>query len=177
MVHVFMTQSGGAVGIESSPGKGTTITLYVPRSQSAKSAPATNTEADLPMGRGETILVLEDEPDVLTLAQNLLESLNYSVLLAKDTDAAKQLLTANPEIRIVLSDVVLSGNMTGPEFFKENAALVENLKVIFMSGYPVESTRVNKEIPLWSSGEILLNKPFSRSHLARQVRKALEDIE
>ena len=120
---------------------------------------------------------MEDEPEVLKLAQKLLQSLNYTVLSAKDTDEAKQLLSTDTQISVILSDVVLSGSRTGPEFFKENAALVKNARIIFMSGYPSETAAVSKDIPLWDPSDILLNKPFSRTDLARQIRFALEITE
>lgn len=174
MVYGFIQQSGGAISIDSEVGIGSTIKLYIPRSQSPIVTPLPSAEAELPMGNGEKVLVLEDEPEVLKLAQKLLQSLNYTVLSAKNTDEAKQLLSTDTQISVILSDVVLPGNLTGPEFFKENAALVKNVLIIFMSGYPAETTAANKDIPLWDPADILLNKPFSRAGLARQIRKILE---
>ncbi len=174
MVYGFIQQSGGAINIYSEVGIGSTIKLYIPRDQSSVVTISPITETETPMGNGETVLVLEDEPEVLKLAQKLLQSLNYTVLSAKDTAEATQLLNADTQISVILSDVVLPGSMTGPEFFKENSALVENIKIIFMSGYPAETAAANKDIPLWDPADILLNKPFSRGTLARQIRQTLE---
>ncbi len=96
MVYGFAEQSNGHVAVYSEVGEGTTIKLYLPRSLDKPAADAPSTEAGTPVGRGETILVIEDDTDVRTVVVTLLSYLGYRVLEAKDGPAA---LALNPRPR------------------------------------------------------------------------------
>jgi CheY-like chemotaxis protein len=129
MVYGFARQSGGFVAIESAPGHGTTVRLYLPRTAVAAPAPEARDRAGrLPRGHGETVLLLEDAEDVRELAVAQLEDLGYRVLAAAEAAEAGALL----------ADVIQPGGRFGPAFAdstRHNPAL----KVLFASGYLTEA--------------------------------------
>ena len=171
MVHGFARQSGGDVVIESAPGKGTEVSLFLPRAAANVASDEPKQEAELKRGRGETILILEDDPDVRSLAVDALEELGYRVLEAADANAALQALAKEADnINLLLSDVVLPGGISGPELAAKAKDLDPNLKVMFMSGYTAGRDTSNK-IPDFA--ETLLTKPFDLTDLAGAVRNAL----
>ncbi|WP_169568498.1 ATP-binding protein [Sneathiella limimaris] len=174
MVYGFVKQTGGGIDIESKKGIGTSVSMYFPKSSESQKHDTSSTDAgDLPKGNDETILILEDDLDVLKLTYNLLRSLNYNVLLARSTEDALNYLSTREDIALILSDVVLPGGMTGPDFIAANKTVINGAKVLYMSGYPAEATISSKETSEWDSDNILLSKPFQRSELATQVHRML----
>ena len=170
MIYGFAKQSGGHVNIESAEGRGTTVTLYLPRAgEAAPNAKKVNESNSLPRGRGEAILLIEDDPNVRALMEKMVTGLGYSVIGASDAAGARAVLNSNEKIDLVLSDVVLPGGTSGPEFAKEARAQFPDLGVIFMSGYPAEAAEHNEFSDV---GRILLNKPFQRQQLATVLRDA-----
>lgn len=173
MVYGFAQQSGGFTQLQSEVGKGTTVKIFVPRSmQEADPKPVLNNETEATRGNGETIFVLEDNPEVLTLTEKLLTSLNYAVVSAASTDEATKLLSSPTKINLILSDVVLPGGKSGPEYFKSNPDLVKNTQIIYMSGYPAEVVKA-KEQKEWDGRDLLISKPFKRKELAQYIHQAL----
>ena len=116
MVYGFAQQSGGHVTIESEAGQGTTVALYLPRAAAEDARREAMGEA-IPRGRGETILVVEDEPDLRQVTVQQLEDLGYKTLQAPDGPLALEVLADNSGIDLLLSDVVLPGGMNGPEMY------------------------------------------------------------
>lgn len=171
MIYGFAQQSGGHVSIDSEPGRGTTVKFYLPRAYGGKTPRDGDEEANCPRGRGETILVIEDDPGVSTLVVGMLKTLGYRVLDAPDASTAENILQQRPEVDLVLSDVVLPGGMSGPEMIQKARQAQPGLKVIFMSGYPAEEASQGGSL---EAGDVLLNKPFRRSQVARTIRDALE---
>ena len=170
MVYGFAKQSGGHVSIYSEEGRGTTVKLYLPRATEAKQRKVVKAGADIPPGDGEVILVIEDDPDVRDLAVHLLERLAYRVISVADAAAAHAVLAAGQRVDLVLSDVVLPGGVSGPQFAEAARRTYPDLKIIFMSGYPAEAATRNG---LLGPGQVLLSKPFQRHQLARALRDAL----
>jgi signal transduction histidine kinase len=119
MVYGFVKQSGGHVTIYSEEGEGTTIKLYLPRSDKAEEQPEQGDQADVPEARGETVLVVEDDPEVRTLSVALLRSLGYEILEAGDGKTALKVLETEPRVNLLFTDVVLPGGMSGPELATE----------------------------------------------------------
>lgn len=176
MVYGFAQQSGGFVDIFSKLGDGTTVKIYLPRSLDDITVSAGDTqETKTQIGNGELIFVLEDDPEVLAMSQKLLTALNYDVITATNVQDARQILKQNPSIKIILSDVILPGGQTGPEFLTENRDLVGDAKILFMSGYPADATQPNTQSPNWSLNNILLNKPFKMAKLAAQLHACLHE--
>ena len=170
MVYGFARQSGGFVTIESEEGHGTTIKLYLPRSEKAPRSEATPGDPHIPLGQGEAILLVEDDPDVRDISVLMLEGLGYQVTDAANAAAAAEVLASGTPIDLALCDVVLPGGTSGPEFAAAARANHPDLKVIFMSGYSAE---VSADNGFLGPDQVLLNKPFQRHQLARALHQEL----
>lgn len=169
-VYGFVQQSAGHINISSEPGQGTTIMLYLPRA-AAQSISAEFVEGnDVATGRGESVLVIEDDENVRASAQAMLESLGFQVVTAADAKSARQVMAGPGNFDLLLSDVVLPGGISGPEFAKEVRAVDPNVKIVFMSGYADDTIQPDDFL---ESGIVLLNKPFRRQQLAETVQEAL----
>ncbi len=166
MVLGFAQQSGGQVSISSELGVGTTVKLFLPRAVAHDSVPSSKEREEPPKGKGQTVLVVEDDPAVRDLAVQMLTNLGYTPIAAEDATSGKTILDQHPETSLILSDVVLSGGMNGPQFVQEVQAMRPDIKVIFMSGHPAEALGKSGEIV---AGPILLNKPFRVSDLAKAI--------
>ncbi len=171
MVYGFAKQSGGYATIYSEEEIGTTVKLYLPRSEVAQTAKEALPIQLPPLGNGEYILVIEDNPDVRALSVQTLKGLGYQVVDVPDAGQARKALANGHLFDLVLSDVVLPGGLSGPEFAREVHENHSDLKFIFMSGYPMEAAKHNG---LLNSGEVLLNKPFQRQKLAETLRAVLD---
>ena len=170
MVYGFARQSGGFATIESELGRGATVRIFLPRAEAESVDAEIGTQADAPRGNGETILVLEDDPEILNLAVTLLDGLGYEVLSAPDGKHALEILRATPGIDLVLSDVMLPGGLLGPEVVQRAKQARPDLRVLFMSGYADAEAAGSG---LLEEGAKVLTKPFRRYDLACQVRVAL----
>lgn len=171
MVYGFARQSGGDAVIESEPGTGTEVMLYLPRSKEIVVADAGTQFSDLKRGQGEAILVLEDDPDVRDLTVTILDGLGYRVLEAADAKAAMRILEEETDrIDLLLSDVVLPGGISGPELAAKAKGLYPKLKPVFMSGYSAD-LHIHGNTPGFD--EAILNKPFKRADLAKVVHDTL----
>jgi CheY-like chemotaxis protein len=170
MVYGFAKQSGGHAAIYSEQGHGTTIRLYLPRTEAPADAPGP-AEQEAPQGRGETVLLVEDSADVRRLAERLLEDLGYRVFTAEDARTALGILERVPRPDVLLSDVVLPGGLSGPDLAKEARERYPGLQVLFMSGYAEHAARINGPV---EQGAELLNKPFRKRDLALRLRAVLD---
>jgi two-component system, cell cycle sensor histidine kinase and response regulator CckA len=165
VVYGIVEQSQGSVELDSAPGAGTTARVRWPL------APA-EAEAERPSvappvtGRGETILLVEDEATLLRLTSDILAAHNYQVLAASDSSEARRLVQRHPEgIDLLLSDVVMPGG-DGRALATELRSQQPAMAVVFTSGYPDEYS---------PSGDArFLPKPFSEDQLVRIVRQALD---
>src|SRR5262249_22289692 len=135
MVYGFAKQSGGHVAIYSEVGSGTTVKVYLPRWQGDAAEIAQHAEPATPTANSETVLVVEDDADMRLVAVSMLRSLGYSVLEAPNGTAALAALAEHPKVALLVSDVVLAGNMNGRRLAEEARKLHPRLKVLFMSGY------------------------------------------
>jgi CheY-like chemotaxis protein len=172
-VYGFVRQSGGHVKIDSEPGQGTTVRLYLPR------LPASATDSDEPAtqrevpatGGSETVLVAENEDDVRTFTVATLRELGYRVLPAPDGHAALRLLRIHSEIDLLFTDIGMPGGLNGRQLADVAQALQPNLRVLFTTGYArnaiVHDGRVDP-------GVELVTKPFTQAELARKVRQVLD---
>ena len=171
MVYGFAKQSDGEASLHSEAGRGTAVRLYLPRAKAAADKAARETSTKEPRGRGETILVVEDDPDVRELAEVVLEDLRYRVLTAENGRTGLAALEKAPGVDLLLSDVVLPGGMSGPDLAEQIMRQSPGLKVLFMSGYV--DTAVQRHNSLPKNAE-LLNKPFRKNELAQKVRAMLD---
>ncbi|MDH3581404.1 MAG: response regulator [Hyphomicrobiales bacterium] len=172
MVYGFAQQSGGFANIVSEENKGTTVQLYLPRTQEQRTDKEKPACGPAPQGNGELILVIEDDADVRRMTVKQLEVLGYRSIDVADAAAAREVLSAGDPLDLVLSDVVLPGGTSGPEFVDETLRSRPDLRFLFMSGYSIEA--------IVSSGTLnpainLLSKPFRRQDLAKAVKRALTE--
>ncbi len=170
MVYGFARQSGGHVTIESTLGHGTTVKLYLPRWEGPADRVEKAVSAEVPRGRGEVVLVVEDDPDVREIAVKMLDGLGYSVVEAPTAKTARTALDRANGIDLVLSDVVLPAGASGPAFVQEAQARYPGLKAVFMSGHMGGMAALNG-LP----GPVVLNKPFQRREIAEALRAVLDE--
>ena len=171
MVFGFARQSGGDVTVESRPGQGTTVRLYLPRAPENAADPSSQPQTEQPRARGETVLVLEDDDNVRELAVAMLADLGYGVLQAKDGRAAMAALEETARVDLLLSDVVLPGGLSGPDVARRAGEQFPGLKILYMSGNagrPIAGG--SADVP----SSALLMKPFRRHQLAARVRQVLD---
>jgi PAS domain S-box-containing protein len=170
-VYGVVKQNHGFVQVDSSPGKGTTFDVYLPRSYGHPSVSGESVAiADMPGGT-ETILVVEDEESVLRMVRGVLGELGYRVLAAVSSEAALQLAAEQADpIHLVVTDLVLPG-MSGPALVQKLTASRPSLKCLYISGYPSE---VLASHGLGAADLRLLQKPFTMSALAQMVRNAID---
>ena len=171
-VYGFVRQCGGYIGVLSTPGKGTSIELLLPRAPVTRNlkphtTPAPPTDAARP-GR-ETVLVAEDEEAVREFAVESLQRHGYQVISAPSGEAALQVAAAHDGvIHLLLTDVVMPG-MKGPELARRLRALRPGLRVLLMSGYAADVVTADD-----LRDAAMVPKPFSPASLTRAVRNALD---
>ena len=171
MVYGFAKQSGGHVSIDSEVGRGTTVKLFLPRAQNSDQSTERQLAGEEIPGRGETVLLVEDEAGVRTLTATLLGKLGYAVIEASDGGSAVATLESASRVDLLLTDVVLPGAMSGPKIAEEARRRRTGIKVLFMSGYLDQALRYHG--PMEEGAEVL-SKPFRMNQLAQKVRNALD---
>ena len=169
MVLGFAKQSGGHFQLFSEPGRGTTARLYIPRTtapvQAAEKAPP-----DLRTGRGELVLLVEDDAMVRQVAREAVLGLGYQVVEAEDADSALLLLDRGIQPRVLFTDVVMPGTVNATDLARRARARVPGLVVLFTSGYTQNSIVVNGQL---DEGVTLLSKPWRTEQLARALHSVL----
>jgi signal transduction histidine kinase/CheY-like chemotaxis protein len=169
-VYGFMKQSEGHVKIYSEPGVGTTIKLYLPRRDGDETAISTENSEGSDRGRGETILIVEDDDGVRQYAAEILRDLNYQVIEAKDSATALRLLDADKKFDLLLTDVVLPGK-NGRELANEVEKRRPEVKIIFMTGYSRNAIVHHGRL---DAGTELIPKPLIERVMARKIRQVLD---
>ena len=170
MVYGFVKQSGGHMHIDSKLGYGTRVDLYLPASD-AQEHDHDVAKALLPITGDETILVVEDEPDVAEIASAFLRSLGYQVRNASGEAEALALLDSAPDIALLFTDVVLGAGGNGIDLAQAARARRPQLPVLLTSGYANPGAlRAERD----SAGFELLRKPYRREQLAAAIRRHLD---
>jgi len=170
-VFGIVKQNSGFIYVYSEPNKGSTFKIYLPQvAAEAMSAPVPD-KAEVPRGRGETILLVEDEKSLRVTCGRILVTLGYKVLLAATPNEALNIAAQHPgTIQLLLTDVVMPG-MDGLQLSKQLGSLRPELKIIFMSGYTAD---VMAQHCVLDEGIDFIAKPFNRHDLARKVREVLD---
>jgi CheY-like chemotaxis protein len=169
-VYGILKQNGGAIDVHSEPGVGTTFELYLPRAAGAPATASPPTASTSPRGRGETVLIVEDEEAIRKLGRSMLEPLGYAVLLAATPDEAIRLAETHPgEIHLLLTDVVLP-RMNGRELATRIQGLRPAVRCLYMSGHATSMIGLGSVL---DEGIHFVQKPFSLEGLAIKVRDAL----
>jgi PAS domain S-box-containing protein len=170
MVQGFVTQSGGAVRIASTHGQGTTIRLLFPAIAAPVAAASAETPGSLPRGN-ETVLIVEDDPDLRELTASVLRGLGYRALAAADGAGAMTLIEGQPEIELLFTDIVLPGGMGGTDLVVAARQRRPELSVLYTSGH-ADDPRVRDGV---GPGDApFLRKPFRKPELAFRVREVLD---
>jgi signal transduction histidine kinase len=171
MVYGFVKQSRGHIKIYSEEGHGTTIKIYLPRSQERASAFDYLLQDTSIQGGNETILVVEDDAFVRSYVNEQLERLGYVTLLAANAAEAIKFVEDGAEFDLLFTDVILTGTMNGRELADEITKRKPSTKVMFTSGYTENSIIHHGRL---DRGVLLLAKPYRKSDLARMVRLTLD---
>ncbi|MFZ3207411.1 MAG: ATP-binding protein [Geobacteraceae bacterium] len=171
-VYGIVKQNNGFINVYSEPGKGTTFRIYLPRYAGQAVDVQRERAAKIPLSRGETVLVVEDEPAILKMGKMMLEELGYQVLAAGTPGEAISLAEEQTsEIHLLITDVVMP-EMNGRDLAVRLQSLYPNIKNLFMSGY---TANVMARRGVLDEGMNFIEKPFSMNDLAVKVREALRD--
>ncbi len=169
-VHGIVNQNGGFIQVSSEPGKGSTFRIFLPRCQAAPGSGRGEEVPEISPPPDATILLVEDEPALLSLTERILRQLGYRVLTAATPGAAVRLAGEHPgEINLLIADVIMPG-MTGRELAQTLLDRYPVLKHLFMSGYTAD---IIAHHGVLEEGVNFIQKPFSPAGLARKVREAL----
>jgi signal transduction histidine kinase len=172
-VYGFVKQSRGHVKIYSEPGTGTTVKIYLPRvSVAAQALPGEEPQpAEAPRGRGETVLVVEDEERVRQVSVEALRSLGYRIVEAAGAAEALVALANEPAVDLLFTDVVMP-DMNGRQLAEKARQEWPGLRVLFTTGYTRNAIVHNGML---DADVAFLAKPFTIDQLARKVRKVLDE--
>ncbi|HEY5997055.1 MAG TPA: ATP-binding protein, partial [Candidatus Deferrimicrobiaceae bacterium] len=170
-VYGIVKQHDGFVTVDSAPGEGSTFSVYLPAA-SREAAIVSEAGPEAPTSGGhETVLVVEDEPSIRSLIQELLPPRGYKVLMACDAREALGHAAEQESIDLLLTDVVMPG-MNGRQLYEQVAVRHPGIKVIYMSGYTDEIVSGHGVL---IEGARFLQKPFEASTLIRKVRNKLDN--
>jgi CheY-like chemotaxis protein len=171
MAYGFVKQSGGEIVLKSAPGQGTSVRIYLPRSNAEPVQPTHGPAAPL-LGGVETILVVEDEADVRSTTCGILSALGYRVLEAPDAAAAIAIVESGQAIDLVFTDVIMPGPMSSVQLGEAVRACLPQAQLLFTSGYA--------EGVLTHEGKLdasvnLLQKPYHPDALCARIRHLLRN--
>lgn len=170
-VYGFAEQSGGHARIESKLGKGTTVSLYLPRAAESVAVNVPQTSEPVPLSENnEVILVVEDNAEVRELTLQRVEGLGYVVIEAESGPAAIRIMEKGEHVDLVLSDIVMAGGLSGYDVARWTGQHRPDIKVVLTTGYAAEEARQD---PAAHGGNPILRKPYKRAELAVALRDAL----
>ncbi len=172
MVYGFVKQSAGHVRIASQPGRGTTVRLYLPRSQAAAAAArAPGSAAPMPRARaGETVLVVDDEPAIRMLVCEVLDELGYAAAEAGDAREGLAVLRSDRPIDLLITDVGLPNGMNGRQLADAARRERPELRVLFITGYAESAALPPGRL---GEGMDVITKPFGLHVLASKIREMI----
>jgi PAS domain S-box-containing protein len=171
MVYGFVKQSGGVVRIYSELGHGTAISFYLPIVSDPSHRVLADVTKPLEAKLGGTVLVVDDEVDVLELALAHLAKMGFTTFEAKDGPSALEIIRQHGEIDLMITDIVMAGGMNGAELAQRARILYPDLKIIYSSGFTAEAL-TEKAISLVDGP--LLRKPYQRAEFAAIVHRVMK---
>jgi signal transduction histidine kinase len=167
----FAKQSGGHIEIDSELGRGTVVTLYLPRATQGQNILHVYEEDELDqLGGSEVILVVEDEPAVRATTVEMLSQLGYRTIEAAHAQAALDLLHSGIEVDLIFTDVVMPGPLRSAELAGLAKELLPDVQILFASGYVDGGITEKGNL---NPGITLLRKPYSGDELMRKIRSML----
>jgi CheY-like chemotaxis protein len=170
MIYGFVKQSGGHIQIKSEVGKGTSVTIFLRRAEQRKEGSLVSRSADVPVGRGETVLLVEDDQSVRLLVMEVLEELQYRLIEASDATEAVPLLQSDQRIDLLITDVGLP-HIDGRQLADIARVSRPDLKVLFITGYAAKA-RVQSHF--LAPGMEMMTKPFDLDALAARIRQLID---
>jgi PAS domain S-box-containing protein len=173
MVYGFAQQSGGHVAIQSQIGKGTRVDIYLPRYRGAEpveSKPDQAVDAQV-YGRGQKILVVDDEAIIRMLVMDALEDARFTGLEASEGSAALKILQSEPGVEMLITDVGLPGGLNGRQLADAARVARPGLKVLFITGYAEKAVIGDGDL---ETGMQILAKPFAMEALTRKIRDMVD---
>jgi PAS domain S-box-containing protein len=173
MVFGFIKQSGGHITVYSEPGIGTTFRLFLPRITQDVSIVEERSGLPLVHGRGETVLVVEDNAALRRVVMRQLQELGYRVVEAENAAAGLRLMERE-SVDLLLTDVVMPGGTDGRELARRARQRWPDIKVVFTSGF--SEARLTGDTGSLSSCMPLLTKPYRKEELASAAREALDRV-
>lgn len=171
-IYGFAQQTGGHVTLYSEVGRGTTVSLYLPRSADGNGEEVLDAPSEQEVHfaeNSETILVVEDNPDVREVTLQRIEALGYVVLEAASGPEAIEVLNRSPDVQMVFSDVVMPGGMSGYDLASWVLENRPEIPVVLTSGFSASSGLI--ELP--KAAHSILHKPYNRLELSKVLRNAL----
>ena len=169
-VYGIIDQSGGGISMDTAPGRGTSIRIYLPITDAPLTPERPHVAPNATEGH-ETLLLVEDNDAIREISAQALRRRGYTVFEARNAEEAIDwAMTSRRHANMLITDVVMPG-MSGPNLAAYLMQHTADLRVLFMSGYTDDATEVNG--PLWD-GVPLLQKPFTPSQLAETVRMTLD---
>ena len=171
-VYGIVHQNNGFIDLDSEPGRGTTFKIYLPKSPNSDLWNSRDDQTDIEAGKGERILIVEDDPVILNMGKNMLERLGYTIFTAETPLKALKMAETNllESIDLLLTDVIMP-EMNGKELASKLSTFLPAINVVYMSGY-TENVIVHHGA--LDEGIHFIQKPFAKKDLARIVRKALD---
>ena len=170
-VYGIVRQNDGFVDVESKPGSGTVFRIYIPRYKGENRAEPIRNPREAIRGGNETVLLVEDDASILSLAGKMLERFGYRVLTAESPADALNIAGKHEDgIDLLVTDVVMPGS-NGRDLSEKLLSLYPRLKTIFMSGYTAD---IIANHGVLEDGVDFVNKPFSMEELAGKVRETLD---
>lgn len=165
-VYGFTKQSGGAVTIRSECGRGTAVTLHMPRAVNAAQRPSVIPPLGFRKHAGR-ILYVEDNPAVAAVTEEMLSNLGFEVCRAADAAAALRVLAERERFDLLMTDILMPGEMNGDELAAASQRLAPDLPVLLTSGYG------ERAAALKGRGSTILRKPYSARTLAEAMARCL----
>ncbi|HEU5017249.1 MAG TPA: ATP-binding protein [Pseudolabrys sp.] len=167
-VYGFARQSGGTATVSSGDGRGTAVTLYLPRSREAPAAAAPKAPAHAAVEAHGTVLLVEDNADVAEVGASYLRQLGYRVRSVANAQAAIAALRLDPEVDLVFSDILMPGGKNGLDLAAEIGELFPDIPMLLTTGYSASAQDAV------SRGIVVLQKPYDLEGLRRHIREAVE---
>jgi PAS domain S-box-containing protein len=171
MVYGFVRQSGGHIAVESAPGAGTTVALYLPKATQKPDAEVEAVQTQAIPGGSERILVVEDNEDILEVTSAMLTTFGYRVLCARNGAEAIQMFESGQEFDLLFSDVVMPNGMNGVELAREARRLSKGIKILLTSGYAGDVLQRHGAVDEFP----IIDKPYRLADLARRLRSILHE--
>jgi CheY-like chemotaxis protein len=171
MIYGIIKQHNGNIDVDSEVGKGTTFRIYLPLAQTKREAISETEIKPLPEGKGETILIAEDEPQVREIITHLLQKSGYKIIEAENgEDAVRKFEDNRGFVSLVLLDVIMPVR-NGREAYEEINGIEPGIKTIFMSGYTDDIISRNG---ILEGAFDFISKPIDPGTLMRKIRDVLE---